>query len=65
MNMGESSKGFESKSSGGVINGCVGAIDGFFQRILMPRKKDYANNQTDYFSGHYEHYGVIVSGFVT
>ena len=55
-------KGFESKSSGGVINGCVGAIDGFFQRTLMPRKKDCANNQTAYFSGHYEHYGVNCLG---
>ena len=53
-------RGFESKSLGGLINGCVGAIDGFFQRTLMLRKKDCANNQTAYFSGHYEHYGVNV-----
>jgi len=55
-------KGFESKSSGGVINGCIGAIDSFFQRTLMPTKKDCANNQTAYFSGHYEHYGVNCLG---
>jgi len=28
----------------------------------MPRKKDCANNQTAYFSGHYEHYGVNFLG---
>ena len=44
--------------------GYVGAIDGFFQRTLMPRKKDCANNQTAYayVSGQYEHYGVNCLG---
>ena len=44
--------------------GYVGAIDGFFQRTLMPRKKDCANNQTAYayVSGQYEHYGVNCQG---
>jgi len=46
----------------GVINGCVGVIDDFFQRTLMPRKKDCANNQTAYVSGQYEHYGVNCQG---
>ena len=59
-------RGFESKSSGGIINGCVGAIDGFlqtiFQRTLMPSKKDCANNQTAYFSGHDKHFGVNCLG---
>jgi len=55
-------RGFESKSLGGVINGCVGAIDGFFQRTLMPTKKDCTNNQTAYFSEHYKHYGANCLG---
>jgi len=51
----------ESKSSGGKINGYVGAIEGFFQRTLMPNKKNCANNRTAYFSGHYEHFGSILA----
>ena len=54
--------GFGSKSSGGIINGCVGAIDGFFQRPLTPNEKDCDNNQTAYFLGHYEHCGVNCLG---
>jgi len=54
----------ESKSFGGKINGCLGAIDGFFQRTLVPNKKDCANNQTAYFSGHYEHFGSILASIV-
>jgi len=42
-------RGFESKSSGGIISGCVGAIDGFFQRPRTPNEKDWDNNQTAYF----------------
>ena len=47
---------------GGVINVCVGAVDGFFQRTLIPREKDCANNRTACFSGYYEHYGVNYLG---
>ncbi len=44
------------------MNECVGAIDGFFVRTLMTRKKDCVNNQMAYFTGHYEHYGVNCLG---
>jgi len=55
-------KGFESKSSGSIISGCVGARDGFFQRPLTPNEKDCDNNQTAYLLGHYEHFGVSCLG---
>ena len=41
---------------------CVGAFDDFCQRTLLRREKDSANNQTAYFSGHYEHYCVNCLG---
>ena len=55
-------RGFAEKSSFGVINGCVGAIDGFFQRTIRPSKKCVCGNVVAYFSGHYEHYGVNCLG---
>ena len=60
--MGGSSERIWVRILGGVINGCVGAIDDLFQRTLMPRKKDCANNQTAYVSGQYEYYGVNFQG---
>jgi hypothetical protein len=49
--------GFTRKSTDGIIHGCVGALDGFFQRTNRPTKKE-ASNQLAYYSGHYESYGV-------
>jgi hypothetical protein len=49
--------GFSAKSSDGIMQGCVGAIDGYFQRIQTPFKKEVGNVQS-YYSGHYESHGV-------
>jgi hypothetical protein len=48
---------FSAKSSDGIMQGCVGAIDGYFQRIQTPFKKEVGNVQS-YYSGHYESHGV-------
>jgi hypothetical protein len=50
---------FQSKSSMGVLDGCVGALDGWLCRIKVPTAKDTANIAA-YFSGHYQHHGVNV-----
>ena len=49
--------GFTKKSTNEIISGCVGALDGFFQRTNKPSKKKVAN-VISYYSGHYESYGV-------
>lgn len=49
--------GFTKKSTNEIIAGCVGALDGFFQRTNKPSKKKVAN-VISYYSGHYESYGV-------
>lgn len=49
--------GFTAKSSDGVMQGCVGAIDGYFQRIQTPQRAE-VGNVTSYYSGHYESHGV-------
>ena len=49
--------GFTAKSSDGIMQGCVGAIDGYFQRVQAPRQKEVGNVEA-YYSGHYEDYGV-------
>lgn len=48
---------FTAKSSDGIMQGCVGAIDGYFQRIQTPSKKE-VGNVISYYSGHYESHGV-------
>ena len=53
----EVNKGFTSKSSDGIMNGCVGAIDGYFQRTQTPGKGKVGNVNA-YYSGHYESHGV-------
>ena len=50
-------QGFTNKSYNGLISGCVGALDGFFQRTNKPSKTNVAN-VLSYYSGHYESYGV-------
>jgi hypothetical protein len=49
---------FHSKSEEGIIRGCVGAIDGFFQPTKCPTVKDTNGNVRAYFSGHYNRYGL-------
>jgi hypothetical protein len=50
---------FQGKSSFGVLDGCVGALDGWLCRIKVPLGKDTSNIRA-YFSGHYQCYGVNV-----
>ena len=49
--------GFLQKSSHGLINGCVGALDVFFQKCNAPSKKEISN-VISFYSGHYESYGL-------
>jgi len=51
--------GFMGKSSFGVIDGCVGALDGWLCWIKVPLGKD-TSSISSYFSVHYQHYGVNV-----
>ncbi len=55
--------GWRKKSTNKIIAGCVGALDGFFQRTNKPSKKD-APNTLCYYSGHYESYGLNCQAFV-
>jgi hypothetical protein len=48
---------FRSKSTKEIIGGCVGALDGFFQRTTKPSQTEVAN-VLSYYSGHYESYGL-------
>ncbi|KAL7542523.1 hypothetical protein ACHAWF_007216 [Thalassiosira exigua] len=50
-------RGFAQKSTHGLLHGCVGAIDGFFQRTNRPTASE-VSNVLSYFSGHYESYGL-------
>ena len=50
-------RGFQTKSRHNVFTGCVGAVDGFFQKTKAPTKKE-AGNVRSYYSGHYESYGL-------
>lgn len=49
--------GFTRKSSLSAMEGCVGAVDGFFQKTTAPRVKE-VGNVISYFSGHYQSYGL-------
>ena len=49
---------FHSKSEEGIIRGCVGAIDGFFQPTQCPTVAATNGNVRAYFSGHYKRYGL-------
>jgi hypothetical protein len=48
--------GYKQKSRYELLKGCVGAIDGYFQKTNAPGKKEVANVLA-YYSGHYESYG--------
>jgi hypothetical protein len=49
---------FHGKSEEGIVRGCVGAIDGFFQPTKCPNVKETNGNVRAYFSGHYARYGL-------
>lgn len=51
-------RGFHAKSSGGIVHGCVGALDGYLQQIVAPRRKEVGGNVLAFFSGHYLVYGI-------
>jgi len=53
----EINEGFKRKSTNEIIGGCVGALDGFFQRTNKPSSVK-VGNVLSYYSGHYESYGV-------
>lgn len=53
------SKMFQSLSSHSIIRGCVGCIDGVLIGIRSPSIRDVPNAR-DYFSGHYQKYGINV-----
>jgi hypothetical protein len=56
-----SMKSFERISSGGVLKGCIGAIDGWLCGIKSPSARDAAGVGTSrYFSGHYRKPGLNV-----
>jgi hypothetical protein len=48
---------YKMKSTNEIMAGCVGALDGFFQRTNKPTNKE-VNNVLAYYSGHYESYGM-------
>jgi hypothetical protein len=50
-------RGFCCKSRKGVMDGCVGAIDGYLCMINTPQKR-FVCNVKEYFSGHYKMYGI-------
>ena len=54
-----SAERFQNKSSGGIIGGCVGAIDGWLCSIRTPRA-DEVGRVKSFFSGHYQTYGINV-----
>ena len=51
-------RGFESVSTDGVVNRCVGVIDGWLMPIIVPSGR--FGNVTSFFSGHYQRYGLNV-----
>lgn len=51
--------GFASISTEGVINNCVGVVDGYLMRCRTPSKHEVQNVRS-FFSGHYQCYGVNI-----
>ena len=52
-------QGFKNISYSGVMDGCVGALDGYLLRITAP-SKEQCGNVGAYYSGHYCIYGVNI-----
>ena len=55
----DAAKGFRECSSNGVIDGCVGCVDGLLLQIQTPASNETGNVKA-YFSGHYQAYGINV-----
>jgi hypothetical protein len=55
----KAARGFESISHSGVINNCVGVVDGFLLGIETPPKSQVANVRS-FFSGHYKCSGLNI-----
>ena len=55
----EVAAGFADISANGLIQGCVGCMDGMLLRISAPTLKQ-AKNAKSFFSGHYQDYGMNV-----
>jgi len=51
--------GFKKISRDGIMDGCVGALDGYLMRITAPSFGE-CRNVSAYFSGHYCTYGVNI-----
>jgi hypothetical protein len=51
-------RGFTSISTKGIMDGCVGAIDGYLCTINPPPPESVQNKVTEYWSGHYKEYGL-------
>ena len=49
--------GFAKVSQDELFGGCVSAVDGLFQAITCPKASE-VSNQTLYYSGHYENFGL-------
>jgi hypothetical protein len=54
-------KKFARISTGRVVNGCIGGIDGYIMSTLSPPEK-YAANQSDFYNGNKEIIGVNIQG---
>jgi hypothetical protein len=50
---------FKRKSTEGVLDGCVGCVDGMLTKIATPTRQE-AGNVRSYFSGHYYHMGLNI-----
>ena len=57
-------QGFQSKSTDQFIDGCVGALDGFLQKTICPRKKEVGGAVEGYRSGHYLCFGLNCQALV-
>ena len=58
------SSGFAKVSRDKLFGGCVSAVDGFFQAIICPTVSELSN-QTLYYSGHYENFGLNCQAICT
>jgi hypothetical protein len=50
---------FESHSTHGICNGCIGALDGWLCQVQVPSANE-AKKVKEYFSGHYQCYGLNI-----
>ena len=55
-------RNFKAISSNGVMEGCVTAMDGILIKTITPARSQVENVRA-FFSGHYQHYGIIMYCF--